>query len=671
MSAIFDKYWCDDLIHGNTNIVDITNGVFFPRTFSAYSEIQGFGNGSEKLIQYSRSTIQFSEHSGQMFVQTTSHDHHFSAFVDSKLNVCLLHHESNGHCVKTKQPCEVIAELVGSVKLEEGKVRLKSARESLGWYPRWFQSVVKFDEAKTRGISSVSYVACQNIESSTDTTISQWHFLDTSQIKAKGNKPVLLMVRHQIENDVSAPIKSVQIEYTDFKQMKKDIHMSFLDRVDSDCISNNMKDVNKTIPTPPTTFSYIKETYVARADGDTRGREVEAVYYNYGAAWLHYDAYLTSLNKGEVANKEIRVTEDFITGIRYEISKAGKWCKTFPTLSGASYGNPNSSKKMKTPHEFWNINTASALYLGMTNIRGIPCDAWRIGLPDTDKYEKTRTIFTLFLATGKWLKRLRLPEESFLPIKSIEKSDSNVKYHSYFVFKDQLGYFTPDVSPCYNTNHSAGVRLILLTSFYKSIKNNPLEFERKFRKVVHDVSGIESALQVANIKARPSTEVPQETRVTFKILGRTGIPPSSVGIGSNNRGIVSTSEALTRLQKAVKEQKFEFRYGFHSSNRYIQAKPNSFLLLKEGMCEDHDQDDAEQISSSSFSAGAMAGLCLLAFVVGLMAGFGAMCGCKRKSCKKFTEIAENGKRPSSSASVNRSVFGILNLKTEEANWSWT
>ncbi|RUS75675.1 hypothetical protein EGW08_016569 [Elysia chlorotica] len=657
VSTQFDKDWCDDFIRGNTDFADIKSGPFFPRTFSAVTETKGHVNISDGFTLYSRSEIHFSEYRGQMSVQTTSLTDHFSAFVDSRLNVCLLHHERNGHCVKTTRPCEVIAQLVSSVRLKEGKVSLKSARESLGWDPRWFKTTVKLEEANIRGISSVGYYACQSIEGSTDTIMSQWHFLDINKMKVKGNKPVLLMVRHQTGNGVSSPIQSVQIDYTDFRLMKYGDGISFFDKLESSCISSNMKEVHKAMPTLPATFSFTKETHVVQVESDKISKKLETIHYSYGTVW--YDAHISSMEKDAITRKEIRVTEDFITGVRYEICKKGKWCKTFPHKSGESDGYPDGNENMDMSNEFWYTNHGTALYLGGATIRGIPCDAWRI-MPDTKKHGNTRKTVTLFLATGKWLKKRQMPEKTFLPIQSIEKSDSTVKYHSYFKFKSKLSYFIPDVSPCYNTNHSAGVRLILSTSFDEKIKTNPIQFERNFRNAVLRISGMESALQVANIRARPYIACRQETRVTFKILGKTGLE-------SKNQVTVSTSEALSKIQKAVRDGKFKVSCGFD----YIEAKPDSFLLLKEGMCEDHDPYEDEQISSSNFSIGVTTGLCILLLVCGIIVGLALIFGYKRKSCKKNLKTEEDGQRPSSSTSVNRSVLGVLNMKTEEANWSWS
>ncbi|GFS04541.1 EF-hand domain-containing protein D1 [Elysia marginata] len=666
VSAIFDKHWCTEVIQSNININN--NDLFFPRTFSTITEKSEFGAIGEGLISYSRSTIQFSEASGQMAVESESHDESFSAFADSKLNVCLLHQTKNRQCVKTTQPCDAIGQFTENLRLDQENVSLKSAREILGWPGSRVKTVVKIGLGQTRDINSILYVSCESVENSTATVISQWHFLDVRKYKLKGYKPVLLMSRHQTEDtNYYGPVRTVQTDFVDFKQTRKDNFLPSLEQVDSKCISDNMRDVKKTIPIPPTRFSCIKETRIGHTGGNIeRAREVETLYYNYDAQWFHFDTYLTSVTQDEEA--EVRFTEDFNTKVRYEICNTGKWCKTFPTLSRAGHTDPDGITRMETPSEFWTINPDTAVYLGEADIRGVPCDAWRVGLPERSSYENIT--FTLFLATKKWLKRRRLSVESFFPLELTEQNTSHIKYYSYFAFKDTFRDFVPDISPCFNFNHSVGVGLILNTSFYNDIKDYLLQFEMNFRKSVLNVTGLESTLQVASIRAKPSLSDPQQTRISFKILGKAEISsyPRTV---SNIREVGSATEAVEKLKRAVQEEKLELKYMLDSTEVHIKVMPESFYLLKDGSCVNY-QDNSDETSVSGFSSGAVTAICIAVLVVTLAIGFLAVCVYKRRSEQNIHVANNTSDRPSSKTSFRRSVFGMgnHNVKTEEANWSW-
>lgn len=664
VSANFDKYWCDSVVQSNLDL--IKDEPFFPPAFSTLTERSEYGRISEGMLGYSRSYIQFSELSGQMAVESESRSGSFSAFVDSKLNVCLIHHAKDDQClVQTTRPCEAIRRLTKNLRLRGEKVSLMSARETLGLNQSRVKKAVKVGEGQTRGIESIIYVICEDINNGTATVVSQWFFLDNTKFKVKDNKPVLLMTRHQREEEEEyAPVRITQIDYSDFRQVQEDNFLPNLEHVNSKCISNNMKDVNKTIPIPPASFSCAKETRIGVAGVSIeRIRDVEVLHYNYGANWFHIDTFLTFVNTD--TETETQVTEDFNTNVRYEISNTGKWCKTFPStrLSRLDSGEPSPLNCMRSPLEFWKINPDTAVYLGEAEIRGVPCDAWRIGLPDSDQ-NKT---YTIFLATKKWLKKLELSIDTFFPLEYIEQTGPNVKHYSYFGFKDMFCDFVPDISPCFNSNHSVGVRFLLKTSYYTNIQNVYMLFENNLRKTVQNLLGLDSPLQVANIKARPSPADPTETRVSFKVLGKARLSFSFPRPKSNTRENGTAVDSVEKLKNIIKEGKFELKYTINSTEISAGALPDSFFLLREGVCE-HHQDYVEEPHKAGYSHGSVAGICILVFLLALVMGYGAVYVHMRRSQK---QLEEEVKRPSSLISVTRSVFNMVNVRTEEANWSWS
>ncbi|GFS04531.1 hypothetical protein ElyMa_004659400 [Elysia marginata] len=631
---------------------DAESDVFFPDVYSVMTEKTEFGTIGEEPISHSLSTIQFSEASGQMAVESESHDESFSAFADSKSNLCLLHHIKNGQCVKTTQPCDTIRRLTENLRLDQESVILKSTREILGWPQGQLKTAIKVGPRQTRDIDSILYVSCEEVENNTATVISQWHFLDAGKYKLNGNKPVLLMSRRETVNKNASLVNAVQIDYLDLKQIQSDKVYTSLELPRSKCFSSSMQNENKKIPSPPNSFIAIKETTVGRASGSPdNARDVEILYYNYDARWFHFGTHLRS-----VANNTetwIKVTEDFNTQVRYEIWSTGKGCTMFPFLSRAGHSEPDGITRMKTPSEFWNINPDTAVYLGEYKIRDVPCDAWRVGLHEGDRYENIT--LTIFLATKKWLNRRGLPVDSFVPLEYIEETKNIIKSHSYFGLKDNSIYFVPDISPCFGLNHSVAVRLTLLTSFYKNIKSHGSQFELNFRKAVMQFSGIESSLQVANIRARPSVLAPGQTRVTFKVISL--VKTNSNPPGSQMHHKYSISDAAAKLKKAVKAGIFMLTQVINSEKILIKADPESFSLLKE--VEDF-QDNDEKISSSGYSIGLVVGLCILVLVVGAAVGFASVCEYKRWSDRKLKDLVE-GNKAASSVILKAPPFGVLEM----------
>ena len=650
----FDRAYCTEIKGDNQNSTNSGNVPDFPSAFSAIAEHSESIDSNEELTSLELLTLQYSKPNGEMFIETR--DGKSSLFVDSEQNMCLLLSQRNGQCVATKQSCDALTYL----PLKNGKTTLKRAREFLGLDTIKLDTVVKLEKSQIRGINSIAYVACKNMQNSTATTISQWHFLDNSKLKSRNEGPVLLMTRYQVIDENSASVQNDQTDFIDFKEIQSDDKQFYIDVEHVDCIFDNTKDVKKTIPKPPTTFSCIKETHVVLAGGNDRDRDVETIHYNYDAAWFHSDAHLIPLDSGNRTEVKIKVTEDFFTGVQYEMSKLGKGCTVSSNLSKAGFKDSDGDFVMKTPTQFWNIDPDTTVYLGEVVIRGIPCDAWRVGFQNDNS--NGNTTLTHFLANKKWLKKRRLPEHSFFPVQSIVKRESSVTHHSYFEFKEKFSYFVPDVSSCFNSNQSMSVRLILLTSFYKNIKSSSQKFELKFRKAVLDNSGMESILRVTNIRARPSFFVPFQTRVTFKILSKFKI--------TSNFTIPDVqithyaSEAVTKLKKAIVSGKFQLTQIIKSKNIVIKAEPYSFSLLKyEYLSQDNDEED----TISGFSLGAVVGLCIFALVVGTVVGFGAVYSYKRWSDKKLQEIVESGKPSTSTNNVKVSGFGMLELSTDEVS----
>lgn len=635
-----------------------TTGVFFfPRAFSVISEMTQRGLFDSGLTVYMLSSVQFSEPEGQMSMESEFQNNSFTAFMDSKLNVCLLRHLRNGQCIMTERPCLTIGQISENVEIIQDKLSLKSPEESLWLRPIQLVSAVKHSLEKTRGIDSVVYVTCQKDEKTESFLFSQWHFLNTSTFPVKDDMSVALMVRHDIVNKNGSFTRSLQIDHTEFKQIHSDGVRTNLNQLHSNCISENALHVTKRIPTPPKSFSCAKETVVSRTGGIIeRVRDVETIYYNYDALWFQYNTYLTYKLVNNTAGTEIvKVTEDFNTKERYEVSNTGSWCETFPDLSRAGRFESHGTLRMKSPTEFWNINPDAAVFMGKADIRGFPCDAWRIGPSRSDSNESNKT-YTIFLANKKWLRWRRLPEHTFLPIEYIEESESVVRYFSYFGFKQNYATYVPDISPCFKAGHSVDLSLTLLTSFHQNIKNYPSRFELNFRNTVMQLAGLVSSLRVTKIRARPSILDPFQTRVTFKIISRTW---TFSNVSDSKEEDTSVSEAVAKLKNAVTSGKFVFNQMVNYEEITIRAEPKSLSNPKDTAL-DGLRDNDEAIPSTGYSLGLLIGLCILMFVVGGVLGFGIIYRYKLWSDKEIQDLVQSSK-PKFPAPAKAFPFGVLEI----------
>ncbi|RUS82712.1 hypothetical protein EGW08_009549 [Elysia chlorotica] len=649
---------CATINTSTANKTRTTNIPDFPKIFSAIAVEKELRFPDEEITSTSEAIIEFSEPSGQMFFQRETNGSQISVFVDSEQNVCLSLRKDNGQCVKTEQPCNAITGLEHYVRLKEGEITLKSARAVYWFDTRQLDTAIKLGKSQTRGMDSIAYMACK--EENNITVVTQWYFLDTSKIKSANKEPVLLAALRLIEGKNSKSYIRDWIDVIDFKPIQSDNVRSNMDVEDVGCISDNSKSVKKEIPKPPATFSCVIETHVVRAGRNDRDIDVEAVRYNYDDAWFHSDERRISLdpNSGNATEVEKKIIEDFFTGIRYEMSKSATQCAVSPTLSRAGSRATDGKFIMKSPTQFWDADPDTAVYLGEAVIRGVPCDAWRVGLQDASANGNTTN--TLFLASPKWLRRRRLPENSFFPVQFIERGESGVRFHSYFDFKEKFSYFVPDVSPCFNTSCSENVRMILQTSFYKSIKSSPRQFERNFRKAVLDLAGMESALQVTKIMAKASLFVPFQTQVTFKILSRFKI--SSNSIVDEVRVTHDASVAVAKIKNAIVSGLFQLTQVIKSKDILIKARRDSFSLLKFEY-----QTNDEESSYSGFTVGTLIGLTIAALIVGAVVGLGAVYSYKRWSDKKFQEVLKSGKAPSTTNTDTPKVsdFGMLEISTEE------
>ena len=651
-SAEYDRAWCDKVPEDKTTDALVNDNPFFHKSFRALSENTVTGSHIEELVGFSQSTMQFSHHNSQVSVQMKSSDGRFSAYVDTNTNVCLIQQWRNGQCVKSKDPCVTISELTGTVTPEGDRVSLKSPSQSLGWDPDLFDKIANVGPSQTRGINSVLYVTCAKDNTSANTVVSQWHFLNISTMSAKENQYVLLMSKERTEGDNNRHIRTTQIDYAGVEDINKERIRSPMDLNGNGCVSENKESDFKKIPTPPTTFSCIKETYMGQIGNPDCDIEIESLLYNHGSDWFYYNNFLTSLGKME--KTETTVIEDYKMGVRYEISKTSGTCRTYPTLTRAAHQLSRGRVRMKTPTDFWNISPDTAVYLGVTTVRSIPCDVWRVGLSETNN----ETAYTLFVATSDWIRKRRLTKESFFPVQVIEEKGSNFKYHSYFAFKSQPKYSVPDVSSCYNSTNSETVRLTLLTSFYKNIKNRLLQFELKLRSVVLRLTGIVSTLRVTGIWARAAPEEPFQTRVIFTILGSDGF--SSNSSETQVSDLVSASEAVESLRKAINEGKLEFTLVAKSAEILVKTKAGS---LEEHSALEGQLDDNERGTSLDHPIGRVIGLCILTLMAGMGAGWAAVYGYKRWSDKEFESIVESGERPQSISTV--SGFGMLRFGDDD------
>ena len=658
-SAMLDKMWCDNVVLKSN---PTKTKPFFPHVYTTLAEETVSEGNPLEATTYSQFSVQFAGYTDQVSVEMDSVEAHLTAYVDANTNVCLIQQSRNGQCVKSEDPCVTISELTGTVRQDGDRVSLKSPSQSLGWDPDRFDKIVKVGPGQTRGLSSILYVTCAKVKDSADTVISQWHFLDVDIFESTENKPVLIKVAHTTQNDSLHISKVSQIDYVDFKDMQGDTVQPNLDFVNDQCISGNKKKVYKTIPTPPARFSFIKETIESQPGSNDRATDSEILQYNKDAQWFHSEAYFNLMDKTK--RVELEVTEDFATGVRYETSQGKKSCKISPYLTRAAKEDTDDAVEMKTPNEFWNMDPDTAVYLGVSQARGIHCDVWRVGLPGADK----ETSHKLFLATSNWLRKRRLPVDSFLPLEAIEQNGPSLKHHSYFNFTSNIDHFKPDVSACFNSNDSVTIRLTLLTFFSRNIQPNWHQFELKFNRAVLRLSQMVSALRVADIKAKRSPDFPCQTRVTFKILGRPKVSTFPI------QDQVSKADAVARLKEAVQAGKFQLTLVVNSTNLLVKAKPSSFALRKEVSSELRELDDEEETSSAGLTTGIVGGFSVLALVIGAMAGIGAAYTYGRRlnrQRRKKEADARDGDRPDSSAHVYRSVFSMLAMKTEEANWSWT
>lgn len=592
-SASYDAKFCESKTSWAKDQA-YTEKPFFFDDYSVVSEAAYFKVENESEAMVTHSQVYYSENMRQAVVSEESPEDTFWAFLDQPSRDCI-YKKGSGQCLVEEGDCEETNEAIGLGGKKGDTIDLGSSSGTMNFPPDVeTRKTVKFTDTYTRNIASTRVGICSYRQSTDETVVTILYVLRPDQYANMDStqNTVLTAVTYTKTPDQSKP-SFKRVDYTEYTKIYPAQLANGFQLGEGQCGTLKSEFTSRDLPQPSVRFSYFSQQLVAVPPFLTRAAQIVNEQHEYNENSQISQVQTDQEVAGQTEKNTILEVGDFRGQVSYKYSLTNGDCNVTTLVSRIQ------RSQQLSPRQFWLLDAGNPTYEGVYSNRDMPCDLWKFEGPDS-----SIASLSLYLANKDWLKANGLAENTFLPVEIIARADTNV-YNEIYMYKDNPGYNIPYLSTCFQADDTLFGEVTLLMNYYQEIAARYFHFEYEFRKVLMDITGVNSPIRISLISFMPSPSKPDtETIALFDIHGKlTGFDDLSDNIYRSDP--VTPDEASEKIKKKVDSGNIKF--SLDNEKTIINFKKGSFAVSKSG--KRFRYLDGRN-GPAGYSGGAMAGAAL-------------------------------------------------------------
>ncbi|RUS91244.1 hypothetical protein EGW08_000956 [Elysia chlorotica] len=611
----YDETFCDRRTK-RAKLIDPGPEPFFFDDYSVLSEAAFLKVENQSDAMVTHQELFYSKSKKQVVLNQETPRDNFWVFVDQQSEDCI-YKKGSQQCMAEEGDCTETEKAVGFGNRENGKIVIGSPSERLD-YPTNITKRYGLSPLRVRGIKTNRIGFCSYDEDTDETILSVHYILDPTAFKNMDQTQNILLGSIRLSKTPNGPVSKRRLDFTGYTNLSPSQLVNGFGLGESKCGTIQSAFTSRQPPQPTVRFSFINQAFVT-------GPDLIKAYFIYSTKdEYNLNSQLAVEVRDEPVDNQLEKNtvmevEDYAGKVYY------KYSVTYANCTVTSLLDQEHSAQQASTRSFWQLDLPEPTYLGVYNVRDIPCDAWAFKPIKNDE-----TSIRLYTATSDWLVDHNYKKDFFYPVLRVDSGIGMAIFSEIYAFKDNPGYHIPFLNTCFQQDDVVTGEVTLMMNIYSDIGADFTRFEYKFRSLIMRITGIKSAMRIASITPRASSSNPHsESVVSFKILGKlTGFDNRDDGVYRYDP--VTPQQAIELIRKQVDVGNMKFT--LDSQALTFEFKKGSLAISQSG--ENLNYVDP---AAPGYSKGVMAGVSIVVLVVSLVLGVAAVFAYKR-----WTEGAGGG-----------------------------
>ncbi|CAL1528242.1 unnamed protein product [Lymnaea stagnalis] len=506
----------------------------------------------------------------------------------------------------------------------EGHFSLGTPAVVFGWDKSVIKNVAYQGEDISRGILTNKWWTCEYFEFNDISTFTEWQIVDPSKFRLPvvanndSQVPPVLPISAIITylnktNPRNRTESTVRADFNHFQRIQStDRHFQLTPNM----ICANSPSAQVPLPKMPNYFRF-KGEQVLIENPSPPSLTYTIEQYNHDQGIFIQDL-VNAADQGMASDKSYtRVVTDFNSGLTFTVNLNTGTCDVNKIDAGnvGAFSLASGFVQMRDANQFFDLDSDNYTYMGINRVegRGIDCDVWSAYFTGFSPDHAPDTLYTWYFANSNWMTSQGYENTFPMPVMlELTSSTRLIQFHFYEYSTDQSIGLT-DISACYTPDSTMNIKMYITGRFDQLFTPFPPGLRNGFIAALTGYTSLKSPLRISSLDFQPAPN--DETMVQFKLLDKPTLP-GNVEIALKQ---TQNSQIFSELSNKVKSGTFSIDIANSEAQgpgkRTVYVRSNSVQIMSGST-----RIPPTSSTSTSYSAGSMAGIGIGLLVAGVLFG---------------------------------------------------